>query len=67
MELSVRCYNVSVSYDKFIKRKFRTLPITHEDNLQGLIKKQCILLNRILPYQENFMNTREEFSTVSFR
>jgi hypothetical protein len=38
MELSVRYYYVSVSYDKFIKRRFRSLRIIRGEDLQGLFK-----------------------------
>jgi hypothetical protein len=52
MELSVRYYYVSVRYDKFIKRRFRSLRIAYEDNQAGLLKKQCIIQVRILLFGE---------------
>jgi len=33
MEISVRCYYVSVSYDKFIKQGFHPLRIIREEDL----------------------------------
>jgi len=52
MELSVRCYYVSVRYDKFIKRRFRSLRIAYEDNQAGLLKNKCIIQVRILLFGE---------------
>jgi len=41
MEISVRCYYVSVSYDKFIKRRFRSLRIIRGEKLRGLLKNNA--------------------------
>jgi len=68
MELSVRCYYVSVSYDKFIKRRFHSLRITREDFLQDFQKHMHYFRIRFIPvwkiceYQREIFDKR--FSTA---
>jgi len=65
MELSVRCYYVSVRYDKFIKRRFRSLRIAYEDNQAGLLKNNASFRFGFFSL-EKFMKARGEFLIKGF-